>query len=80
MSNMEFEPNDVIFFDGTFRFVDHTGASQVAQNFGCEISHNLTHWVSKVVIGTRPKETILNRAIEEGITLVTEKQFCEFFM
>lgn len=79
MSNTVFKPGEVICFHGSFRFVDHIDACQLAHDFGCEISQNLTKRVTKVVIGRSPTERILNRAIEEGITLITEKQFCEFF-
>lgn len=79
MSSTELRSDDVICFSGKFRYIDLTDAAELARGYGCTISKNLTNQVSKVVIGENPANSTLDRAIEDGIELVTEKQFCAFF-
>lgn len=79
MSSTELRSDDVVCFSGKFRYIDLTDAAELARGYGCTISKNLTNRVSKVVIGENPANSTLARAIEDGIELITEKQFCEFF-
>ena len=79
MSSTELRSDDVLCFSGKFRYIDRTDAADLARGYGCTISKNLTNQVSKLVIGENPVNSTLDRAIEDGIELITEKQFCEFF-
>lgn len=79
MSSTGIVSDDVLCFTGRFRYIDLCDAADLSRSYGCTISKNLTNQVSKLVIGENPVHAILDCAIEDGMELVTEKQFCAFF-